>query len=154
MSNLWSEGSSPNSAGVAVRAKVKDIKADINQKVASRGTRAVNALRNAELDVLKGQRSGKKYRKPYTKKATYTASAPGEPPARRTGNLRLHWSGDVSSQGNSNGGMTLNVALESQEKYAAYLENGHGKVAARPFVDRIKEKAEPEVKKIFNEPYV
>lgn len=136
-----------------MRAKVKDIKADINRKVASRGARAVNALRNAELDVLKGQRSGKKYRKPYTKKATYIASAPGEAPARRTGNLRLHWSGDVSARGNSNGGMALDVTLESQEKYAAALENGHGNVAARPFVDRIKEKAEPEIAKIFSEPY-
>jgi len=153
MSNLWKMGTSPDSAGVAVRAKVSDIKANINRKVASRGARAVNALRNAELDVLKGQRSGKKYRKPHTKKATYIASAPGEPPARRTGNLRLHWSGDVSSRGNSNGGIVLDVTLESQEKYAPYLENGHGKVAARPFVDKIKEKAEPEVKKIFSEPY-
>lgn len=152
MSDLWKMGTSPESAGVALRAKVKDIKADINRKMASRGTRAVNALRNAELDVLKGQRSGKKYRKPHTKKATYIASAPGEPPARRTGNLRLHWSGDVASQKNSNGGTTLTVALESQEKYAYYLENGKG-MDARPFVEKIQEKAKPEVEKIFSEPY-
>ena len=153
MSDLWKMGTSPESAGVALRAKVKDIKADVNRKVASRGARAVNALRNAELEVLKGQRSGKRYRKPHTKTATYIASAPGEAPARRTGNLRLHWSGDVSTSGNSNGGMALDVTLESQEKYAAFLENGHGNVAARPFVDRIKEKAEPEIAKIFMEPY-
>lgn len=173
MSNLWKMGTSPDSAGVAVRAKVKDIKADINRKVASRGARAVNALRNAELDVLQGQRSGKVYHVPGTHggatKATrqlkksyghklrggqlYQASAPGEAPARRTGNLRMHWSGDVSSGENSHGGVALNVTLESQEKYAVSLENGHGNVAARPFADRIKEKAEPEVAKIFNEPY-
>ena len=90
---LWADGK-PGSAGTAIRATVKDQVENINRKVVSRGVRAVNALRNAELEVLKGQRSGKVYRKPFSK-ATYTASAPGEPPARRTGNLRLHWNGQV-----------------------------------------------------------
>lgn len=173
MSVLWKDSTSPNSAGTVVRAKVKDITANINRKVASRATRVINALRNAELDVLSGQRSGKVYKKPGTHgeatKATrelkksyghklrggqlYQASAPGEAPARRMGNLRLHWSGDVTTKENSNGGVTLNAVLESQEKYAAYLEKGHGEVAARPFVERIKEKAEPEIKKILEEPY-
>ena len=58
--------------------------------------RAVNAIRNAELEVLRGKRSGRVYRKPHTK-SHYTASAPGEPPARRTGNLRLNWNGTVES---------------------------------------------------------
>ena len=60
-------------------------------------------MRNAELEVLKGQRSGRTYRKPHSK-ATYTASAPGEPPARRTGNLRMHWNGQVKSEGSTAGG--------------------------------------------------
>ena len=153
MSVLWKDSTSSRSIGSAVRVKVKDITANINRKVASRGARAVNALRNAELEVLSGQRSGKRYRKPHTKKATYIASAPGEAPARRTGNLRLHWSGDITTKENSNGGVTLNAVLESQEKYSVYLENGTGKAAARPFVEKIKGKAAPEIKKIFEEPY-
>lgn len=153
MNLLWKESDASNSPGIAIRAKVKDVKLDINRKVASRGTRAVNALRNAELDVLQGQRSGKIYRKPHTKKATYISSAPGEPPARRTGNLRLHWSGQVKRENASNGGIAIVAELESQEPYSSYLENGTSKMAARPFVDKIKEKAKPEVKKIFEEPY-
>lgn len=62
---LWIDGK-PGSAGSAIRATVKSQVADINRQVVSRGVRAVNALRNAELEVLKGQRSGKVYRKPYT----------------------------------------------------------------------------------------
>lgn len=104
---LWVDGEE-GSAGSAVRAKVSEVTADINRQVASRGVRVVNALRDAELRVLKGQRSGRRYRTPYTGSRTpqekrkkkykppmYTASAPGEPPARRTGNLRMHWNWDV-----------------------------------------------------------
>ena len=113
----------------------------------------MNELRNAELEVLSGQRGGKVYRKPHTKRATYTASAPGEPPARRTGNLRLHWNGEVKGGAASAGGTSITVELESQEHYAGYLENGTSKMAPRPFVDKIKEKAAPEIKRIFSEPY-
>ena len=103
--------------------------------------------------MLKGQRSGRVYRKPYTKKATYTASAPGEPPARRTGNLRMHWNGQVKSKKSSGGGAAIVAQLESQEKYAVLLEEGTSKMAPRPFAEKIVEKARPEVEKIFREPY-
>lgn len=145
---LWIDTSALGTAGQAVHAKVSEMKASVNRQVLSRGTRAVNQLRNAELEVLNGQRGGRVYRK-YPFKSTYTASAPGEPPARRTGNLRLHWSGNVTG-----GGGEINIELESQEYYAGYLENGTRKMAARPFKDRITEKALPNIKAIFNEPYV
>ena len=145
---LWVDGK----AGSAIRAIVKEQVTNINRKVVSRGVRAVNAIRNAELVVLRGQRSGRVYRKPYTK-ATYTASAPGEPPARRTGNLRMHWNGQVKSENASRGGVAIVAELESQESYAGYLENGTSKMAARPFVEKIKEEATPEIQKIYSEPY-
>lgn len=148
---LWIDGKA-GSAGSAIRATVKDQVTNINRKVVSRGVRAVNAIRNAELEVLKGQRSGKVYRKPHSK-ATYTASAPGEPPARRTGNLRMHWNGQVKSENASDGGVAIIAELESQEPYAGYLENGTSKMAARPFVEKIKEEAMPEIQRIYSEPY-
>ena len=148
---LWVDGKA-GSAGSAIRATVKEQVTNINRKVVSRGVRAVNAIRNAELEVLKGQRSGRVYRKPYTK-ATYTASAPGEPPARRTGNLRMHWNGQVKSENASSGGVAIVAELESQESHAGHLENGTSKMAARPFVEKIKEEATPEIQKIYSEPY-
>ena len=148
---LWVDGKA-GSAGSAIRATVKGQVAEINRKVISRGVRAVNAMRNAELEVLKGQRSGRVYRKPYSK-ATYTASAPGEPPARRTGNLRMHWNGQVKSEATSGGGAAIIAELESQESYAGLLENGTSKMAARPFSDKIKEEAMPEIQRIYSEPY-
>ena len=149
---LWVDGKA-GSAGSAIRATIKEQVTNINRKVVSRGVRAVNAIRNAELEVLKGQRSGKVYRKPFTKKATYTASAPGESPARRTGNLRMHWNGQVKSENAFGGGVAIVAELESQESYAGYLENGTSKMAARPFVEKIKEEATPEIQKIYSEPY-
>lgn len=149
---LWADGKA-GSAGSAIRATVKEQVTNINRKVISRGVRAVNAVRNAELEVLKGQRSGRVYRKPYTKRATYTASAPGEPPARRTGNLRMHWNGQVKSENSSGGGVAIIAELESQEPYAGILENGSSKMAARPFTEKIKEKAMPEIQRIYGEPY-
>lgn len=149
---LWVNTGSIHSVGKAVSVKVSKMTADVDRKVLSRGVRTINALRNAELEVLKGQRSGRVYRKPYTKKATYTASAPGEAPARRTGALRLHWKGDVEERETSRG-IGVTAVLESDEKYAYGLENGTSKMAPRPFVEKIKEKAKPEIQKIFSEPY-
>ena len=147
---LWEE--TGKSAGTVIRATIKEQVADINRQVAARGVRAVNALRNAELEVLKGKRSGRKYRK-YPYKSTYHASAPGEPPARRSGNLRMHWSGQVKTSGTAGGGVQVIAELESREKYAAALEYGTARMAPRPFVERIMEKAEPEIRRIYSEPY-
>ena len=63
---LWVDGKA-GSAGSAIRATVKSQVANINRKVISRGVQAVNAIRNAELEVLKGQRTGRVYRKPFRK---------------------------------------------------------------------------------------
>lgn len=149
---LWVDGS-PGSAGSALRATIKGQVESLNRQVMSRGVRAVNALRNAELEVLKGQRSGRVYRKPYTEWATYQASAPGEAPARRTGNLRMHWNGQVKRGSETGSGVEIIAELESQEIYAPMLENGTPRMEPRPFVEKIKEKALPEIKKIYEEPY-
>ncbi|MCM1104902.1 MAG: hypothetical protein NC409_12450 [Clostridium sp.] len=148
---LWVDGK-PGSPDMAIRATIKEQTENINRKVLSRGVRAVNALRNAELEVLKGKRNGKVYRK-YPYKSKYRASAPGEPPARRTGNLRMHWTGNVATKPKSDGGVTVTAELESQESYASVLENGRHGMAPRPFVQPIIKKAMPEIRRIFSEPY-
>lgn len=159
--------------GMAIQAVIKGQVSGINRQVISRGRRAVEAMGNAEKQVLEGQRSGRVYKIPYThgKKANretkkllreyghrlkggqlYRASAPGEAPARRTGMLRLHWSGDVNAR-NTSCGTEVIAVLESGEKYAAILENGTPKMEPRPFIDKIKEQAMPEIQKIYSEPY-
>lgn len=65
----------------------------------------------------------------------------------------MHWNGQVKSENASSGGVAVVAELESQESYAGYLENGTSKMAARPFVEKIKEEATPEIQKIYSEPY-
>lgn len=141
----------PKKASGLLKIAVDDTVKKVNREAASRGVRAVNAIRNAELEVLSGKRSGRVYRKPHTK-SHYTASAPGEPPARRTGNLRLNWNGTVESS-STGSGLRVTAILESQERYSAYLENGTRRMAPRPFKQPISEKAMPEIERIYHEKY-
>lgn len=141
----------PKKASRRLKIAVDDTVKKVNLEAASRGMRAVNAIRNAELEVLSGKRSGRVYRKPHTK-SHYTASAPGEPPARRTGNLRLNWNGTVESSSTSSG-LRVTAVLESQERYSTYLENGTRRMAPRPFKQPISEKAMPEIERIYHEKY-
>lgn len=141
----------PKKASGRLKIAVDDTVKKVNREAASRGVRAVNAIRNAELEVLRGKRSGRVYRKPHTK-SHYTASAPGEPPARRTGNLRLNWNGTVESS-STGSGLRVTAVLESQERYSTYLENGTRRMAPRPFKQPISEKAMPEIELIYHEKY-
>jgi len=141
----------PKKVSGRLKIAVDDTVKKVNREAASRGMRAVNAIRNAELEVLRGKRSGRVYRKPHTK-SHYTASAPGEPPARRTGNLRLNWNGTVESS-STGSGLRVTAVLESQERYSTYLENGTRRMAPRPFKQPISEKAMPEIERIYHEKY-
>lgn len=141
----------PKKASGRLKIAVDDTVKNVNREAASRGMRAVNAIRNAELEVLRGKRSGRVYRKPHTK-SHYTASAPGDPPARRTGNLRLNWNGTVESS-STGSGLRVTAVLESQERYSTYLENGTRRMAPRPFKQPISEKAMPEIERIYHEKY-
>lgn len=144
----------PGQASKEVKVRVDKSLKNINQQVVSRGTRVANAIRNAELEVLSGQRGGRVYRKPHTKHATYTASAPGEPPARRSGKLRTRWTCRVEANGGSGGGIQVRATLESRSEYAGYLQEGTSKMAPRPFKEKIEEKAMPEAIRICSEPYL
>lgn len=92
----------------------------------------------------------------------YTASAPGEPPAVRTGVFRMSWQprsyavrqGDayevraqtVSDAKTDRGNYNLSELLDGGTK--------DGRIAPRPHQERIVNKALPAIKKIYNEPYV
>lgn len=82
-------------------------------------------LHKAVLQKLRGGgRTGEQYRIPGGAR-TYTASAPGEPPAVRTGRHLSMWDFTFSKDGTvGRVGNTL--------KYALYLERGTSKMAPRP----------------------
>ncbi|HIS61469.1 MAG TPA: hypothetical protein IAC14_04355 [Candidatus Scybalomonas excrementigallinarum] len=151
----------------------------INSETYSRAFQVGNALRNAELKVMSGKRSGRVYKKvgTYGKRKTqgtkalmgqyghklrggqlYQASAPGEPPAVRTGTLRRSFTHKVQGL-QSSSGIKVVASLETRNKYAGYLQDGTKKkdgttkMAPRPFKEEIIKEAMPEVEKILNRSY-
>ena len=149
-----------------------DVKGIINKKVndvsnetVSRAYRASNVLRNAALNVLRGKRSGRIYRVPFSS-TKYQASAPGEPPAQRTGILRQSWRTKVSSSRQMNY-VVINPAITTDVKYAPWLQDGvdkgikkakgnisyHLTIKPRPFKEPIIEMAKPQIEAIMSEPY-
>lgn len=128
----------------------------VQKEVSSRAYRASNELRNASLYVLRGARSGKTYRVPNTGKK-YKASAPGEPPAVRTGTFRFSWGTHVHVEKNGSHFRAVS-SIESNERAGGrllgeMLENGHGSVAPRPYKQKVIDKALPKVKAIYKKPY-
>lgn len=131
---------------------IQGIVDSIRQQLESRSYRVANELRNASLGVLRGQRGGRRYRVPGTR-SYYTASAPGEPPAVRTGAFRMSWKPSARVEGDS-----YISEIETSHRVNGYilgelLENGTRKMAPRPHHDRILEKAERDAIRIYSEPY-
>lgn len=131
----------------AMNARVKQMVREVETKAKASAVRASNELRNSALFCLKGQRSGKRYKKPHTKRAYYTASAPGEPPAVRTGMLRMSWG--MKAVGDGKG--TYTAGIYSDVPYAEELENGNSRIKQRPYRQQIIERAKPKVTAIFKE---
>lgn len=149
--------------GPSLEEIAKTVTTEVQRQMASRSYRAANELRNAALLVLRGQRSGRRYKVPGTHRRQrdkvsgkmksgryYTASAPGEPPAVRTGAFRNSWQPSAHVVFGS-----YISRIETDLPYADWLENGTpgGKMKARPHHDRIREKAAPKIYRIYNAPY-
>lgn len=156
--------------GPSLEAITQTITAEIKQQLESRTYRASNELRNSALMVLRGQRSGRRYKVPGTYRRQrdktdgkmkrgryYTASAPGEPPAVRTGNFRNSWQPDPRYSGafNSYWARIKSDARTDNGQYilGELLEDGTSRMAPRPHHDRILDHAEEKVFRIYDEPY-
>lgn len=144
-------------ATIEIEKFITQAVADIKQQVKSRSYRAAMKIRNASNDVLSGDRSGKIYRVPGSR-AEYQASAPGESPAVRTGHFRGSWAERVYAE-EADKQITVHSTIESKQKAGKYLlgellESGTKRgMAARPYQERVKEKAMPEIESIYNEAY-
>ena len=120
----------------------------LQKEVAQRAYRASNELRNASLYVLRGKRSGRIYKMPNTR-AKYRASAPGEPPAVRTGIFRLSWGTHVHVE-KQGAHFRAVSAIESKEKAGGrllgeMLEQGTAKMAPRPYKQQVIARAMPKI---------
>lgn len=139
---------------VPLDTDLREIAEKIQHQMESRAVRASYELYNASQLVLRGQRHGRRYRVPGTKRY-YTASAPGEPPAVRTGAFRMSWQpksqrvfGTYFSRIESDyrvGGGRYNLG--------DLLEDGTKRMAPRPYSDKIIQRAEKKINAIYSEPY-
>ena len=139
---------------VPLSAVTDDYLDKIEQQMEGRAYRGANELRNAALQVLRGQGGGRQYTIPGTKRK-YTASAPGSPPAVRTGAFRLSWQPSANVAFGSYISRVESELRVSNGRYilGQLLEDGTSKMAPRPHQDKIKEKALPEIRRIYDEPY-
>lgn len=155
----------------ALHALTADLVRQAGQEVKSRGFRVANELRTASNFVLRGQRHGRRYKVPGTyrrqrDKATgkmrngryYTASAPGEPPAVRTGMFRLGWKQRSYAEDLSGGQCNVHGVIENDQKVGSHLlgdilDEGTKRMAPRPYKQRVIDRAMPKVLGIYNEPY-
>lgn len=136
---------------------VSEMVEEIKGQVISRGVRVSNEMRNTAVLTLRGGRHGRRYRIPGTKKF-YTASAPGEVPAVRTGLFRMSWE-PSSRASQSGGGLSVISKIESRQKVGPYLlgdilENGTSRMAPRPHREKIKRKSMVAANRIYNERYL
>lgn len=128
---------------------------EIKHEMERRSYLAANELRNASQLVLRGQRNGRRYRVPNTK-VYYTASAPGEPPAVRTGVFRMSWQPSAHvANGAYVSRISSDVKVGTRRKYLLgdILENGTRRMAPRPHQQEILDKAAPEIVKIYSRNY-
>lgn len=143
---------SGNTIEIIARQKVETVRSELP----NRAYRAANALRNAELDVLSKQagHGGRTYRIPGTRKY-YTASAPGEVPAIRTGTFRLSWRPKVKSSRDVHKSIIESTVKAGKYVLGDILENGTpgGQMAPRPHQDKILDKARPDILKIYEQDY-
>ncbi len=148
---------------VVIESHIPDALKMIDKVARERMWEATNAVRIETLLTLSGQRSGRVYKVPGTKQ-TYTASAPGEPPAQRTGELRqsikivieadssvIAYKDKDTEQKPATGTQSELVGLVGTEKsYGPMLEFGTHRMAARPWLRKSFEKAKQKVNAIFN----
>ena len=137
------------SAANYVRVEVNRLVQELNQQAQAKARQGVNELRNAAILVLSKDGTGRRYKR--GKSGWHIASAPGQPPAPDTGNLRRNWRQLVLAEFNGQGaGIRIRMRIKSDMPYSEFLEKGTRKMAPRPYKQRIRDKAEPAIRAIYS----
>ena len=133
------------SNGVELRFFTREVTQAIGEAALGKMHTAVNEIRNTTLETLSGTRTGRTYRVPGTGR-TYTASAPGEPPAQATGRLRQSIATEVTREGGD-----IIGRVGTDQSYGKMLEFGThgGKIKPRPWLHLSFSKTVPKVREIL-----
>lgn len=132
-----------NGCKVTLKFHTKKVVKSIEDTAAKRMAEATQAVRTQVLETLSGNRSGRTYYVPGTKR-TYTASSPGEPPAIATSELFKSISTAVE------GVARTIIGLVGTDKIQGKMtEFGTRNMAPRPWLKISFEKSLGKVKSIF-----
>ena len=159
----------PPKAEVTFKSNLKAVEAALTRAAASRMEQACQMLVDETKGTLTGQRTGRRYVIPGLKTIRereallsmrrgkpvrltakqrearkYTASAPGEPPAVRTGRLRNSIKYRIVGTG-----ADLRGIVGSPLEYAPHLEFGTSKMERRPFLRPTYERTREAIKQIL-----
>ena len=143
------------SAAQYAKVEVDRLVQELNHLAQAKARQGVNELRTAAMLVLSKDGTGRTYKtasiskRGRRKAIIHTASAPGQPPAPDTGNLRRNWRQLILAERNG-GGIRIKMRIKSDMPYSVYLEKGTRKMAARPFKKRIRDMATPAIKAIYS----
>lgn len=125
----------------------------VREEVLRRGKRGRTYLRDAVIDVLKGNRSGRMYGK-------HRASAPGEAPAVDTGKLRNSFEEMPNSMRYGIESISVDSAVSSNltrrggaKINYAWIDKGLGNIKPRPYVKKATDKAVENLLKDLKRPY-
>lgn len=129
---------------VKLKFHTREVMHSINQAASRKMSQAVNEVRNTVLETLSGKRSGLTYYVPGTHKS-YTASAPGEPPAVATSELKQSISTSIEDEP---GGIVGKVGTDKIQ--GKMTEFGTRDMAPRPWLRKSFEKSEAKVKAILS----
>lgn len=121
----------------------KEVTNAIEDAASKKMAEATQAVRTQVLETLSGSRSGRTYYVPGTRR-TYTASAPGQPPATATAELRQSIKVAVESDGKK-----VTGAVGTDKIQGLMTEFGTVRMAARPWLRISFEKVMPKVKSIL-----
>lgn len=145
----------------AMRKLMQPLLGRVGAQLSARAQLASMALHEAVLVVLSGDRTGRWYRVPGTKKR-YQASAPGEAPASRTGHLRQNFLPAPSLKTQFVGGYPVQVAMpriSTSVRYAHFLDPEEGqpeptRMERRPFRAPAVAAAWPRIRQIYRANYL
>lgn len=71
------------------------------------------------------------------------------PPAPNTGNLRRNWRKHVLAEQRLNG-LRITCRIKIDMLYSEYLEKGSGRMAPRPYKERIRAGAQSEISALYS----
>lgn len=132
-------------ATVRFERRFKELRAELDKQLRIRAEIALQIARNEILETLSGDRTGRVYRVPGTKR-TYVASAPGEPPAVMLGHLRQEILTEIQETDKE-----IIAAIGSPLPYSLRLELGDDRVKPRPWLRPSLQRAAPKIKEKLGE---